>query len=122
MISSEFQQYEDDCKRIREENKDLINGFKAWLVAKNLSKRVIEVHVSNIDLYIDHYLLYYDAMSSKGYVDVLGFLNFCESKVYYGNRKSFYASIKKYYAFMYEINLVDKDIIEQVKESKNHFE
>ena len=78
--------------------------------------------MTNVEFYIDTYLLYYDAKSSKGYENVHGFLFFCENKVLYGNIKSFYASVKKYYTFMYESKLVDKETLEEVKECKEYFE
>ena len=56
-----FEKYEKDCKSIRKSNEKLLKKFNDYLVTKGLSQKTIKEHVSNIDFYINEYLLYYDA-------------------------------------------------------------
>lgn len=50
------------CEKIRQENAALLSEFDKWLTGKNLSKKTIVTHRSNIDLYINEFLLYEDAI------------------------------------------------------------
>ncbi|HDL08780.1 MAG TPA: recombinase, partial [Desulfobacteraceae bacterium] len=47
----DYEKYEEECKRIRKENKKLISGFGTWLSAKGLSQKTIDKHTSNVDFY-----------------------------------------------------------------------
>ena len=119
------EQYEEDCKRIREANERLLNDFGAWLKLSCLSEKTINNHISNIDFYINEYLLYEDATEAKDGVNAVGmFLG------YWFIRKAMWASpwsirgnaasIKKFYAFLQEKGLIDKedlnDLEKEIKE------
>jgi hypothetical protein len=45
---NDYEQYEEDCKRIREANEHLLNEFEAWLKSSGLSEKTINNHISNI--------------------------------------------------------------------------
>ena len=68
----DYEKYEDDCKMIREANKLLLSDFEAWLISSGLSQKTIDNHLSNIDFYVNEYLLYEDATEVKDGVDAVG--------------------------------------------------
>ena len=49
---------EENLKR----NEKYIKEFEKWLNEKNLAKKTIRKHISNINLYINDYLNYYDVI------------------------------------------------------------
>jgi len=61
----DYGKYEENCKAIKEFNERLLKDFEAWLKASGLSEKTIDKHVSNIDFYINEYLLYEDATEAK---------------------------------------------------------
>ena len=61
----DYEKYENECKRIRKENKKLISDFGNWLAAKNPSSKTIKKHTSNVDFYVNEFLLYEDAVEAK---------------------------------------------------------
>ncbi|TRT82263.1 MAG: recombinase, partial [Microcystis aeruginosa Ma_AC_P_19900807_S299] len=65
------QKYEADCQKIRKANHELLKDFESWLESSGLSEKTINNHVSNIDFYINEYLLYEDAVEAKDGVDMV---------------------------------------------------
>ena len=55
---NDYEQYEAECKRIRESNASLLGDFEDWLRKSNLADNTIRQHAENIDFYINEYLLY----------------------------------------------------------------
>ena len=50
-------------KKIKENqtrNKKFIKEFEEWLKEKSLSDKTIKKHISNVDIFINDYLNYYD--------------------------------------------------------------
>ena len=62
---SDYEQYEIDCEKIRTANKELLTEFEDWLESAGLSSKTIKNHINNIDLYINEYLLYEDAVEAS---------------------------------------------------------
>ena len=58
----DYEKYEEDCKAIRESNERLLKEFGRWLKSSGLSEKTIKNHISNIDFYINEYLLYEEAI------------------------------------------------------------
>jgi site-specific recombinase XerD len=119
---SDYEKYEKDCKRIREANELLLSEFDAWLKSSGLSESTINNHGSNIDFYINEYLLYEDATEAKDGVTGVGmFLG------YWFIRKAMWASpssirgnaasLKKFYTFLHEKGLIDKDDLNGLKQT-----
>lgn len=117
-----YEQYEKDSKRIRKENENLLNYFKKWLSDKKLSKKTIDKHVSNVDFYINDFLLYEDTIEAADGVSNIGmFLG------YWFIRKAMWASkaaikenatsLKKFYEFMLEKKNISKESFEYLKET-----
>lgn len=110
---SSYEKYEQDCEKIRRINSQLLKDFETWLASKNLSKRTIEKHSSNVDFYINEFLLYEDAIEAEDGSDSIGtFLGYwfihkagwaSQSKI----RESA-SSIKMFYQYM-----LGKEFIEQ---------
>ncbi|MCI5207392.1 MAG: recombinase [Candidatus Electrothrix sp. ATG2] len=117
----DYEKYEQDCKKIRKANEDILDEFYAWLKASGLSKKTIKKHVGNIDFYVNEYLLYEDAIKAKdGAGDVGMFLG------YWFIRKAMWASqssiksnatsLKKFYTFMHEKGLISKNDLTDLKQ------
>ena len=48
-MAIDYEQYEIECKKIRESNEKLLDDFANWLRQSNLSERTIDKHAENID-------------------------------------------------------------------------
>ena len=53
----DYEKYENDCKEIRRNNKQLLGEFERSSKSSGLSENTINNHVSNIDFYVNEYLL-----------------------------------------------------------------
>lgn len=102
-----YDEYEKECKRIRQENSQLLDEFGLWLQEKQLTEDTIRKHIYNMDLYVNHFLLYEEAIEAKNGTPKIGmFLGYwfirkaLWSSVSY--IKSNAASLKKFYTFMCE--------------------
>ncbi len=117
----DFQKFEEKCKKIRKANKRLLNEFEQWLEASGLSEKTIKNHLFNIDFYINEFLLSEDALEAKDgadYVDMfLGY--WFIRKAMWASRTSIKgnaASLKKFYTFMSEKSLIEKEELVDLKE------
>lgn len=116
-------------KKIKENqtrNKKFIKEFEEWLKEKSLSDKTIKKHLSNVDLFINDYLNYYDIETAEeGITSVYSFLNgwFIEKCMWATpyTTKEEAASIKKFYAYMSEKGYVEKEdykfLCEELKDS-----
>ena len=117
-----YEKYEKECKRIREENKELISGFETWLSGKGLSPKTINKHTSNVDFYVNEFLLYEDAVEAKDGVGEIGvFLGYWFiKKAMWANKKTIKenaASMKKFYQYLYEVGKVSEEALSALKET-----
>lgn len=117
---------EENLKR----NEKYIKEFEKWLNEKNLAKKTIRKHISNIDLYINDYLNYYDVIKVEdGIGSIYSFLDgwFIEKCLWASKNslKETATSIKKFYQFMSENNYVGidnyKDMCSFIKENMDEF-
>jgi len=118
----DYEKYEDDCKITRETNKLLLNDFEVRLKSSGLSKNTIDTHISNIDFYVNEYLLYEDATEAKDGVNAVDmFLGYWFiKKAMWASKSSIKnnaTSLNKFYTFMYEKSLIDKDDLSDLKET-----
>ena len=93
-----------------------------WLAAANLKDKTITKHRNNIDLYINHYLLYEDTVEAKdGSQDVDMFLGYWFIKKAMwaspAQIRSSAASLKKFYTFMNQKGLIDREQLQELKET-----
>ena len=123
-MMDDYKQYEIECEKIRESNKKLLEDFANWLRKSNLADTTIRRHVENIDFYINEYLLYEDAIEPQaGVFSVSMFLGYWFiRKAMWASKtsiKSNAASLKKFYTYLTERGLVDKELVslkETIKE------
>ena len=110
----------------KKRNKKFMKEFEEYLKEKNLKDKTIKKHLSNVDLFINDYLNYYDIETpEEGINSVYSFLSgwFIEkcmwATVY--TTKATAASIKKFYAYMSEKGYVKKEdykeLCEELKDS-----
>jgi len=118
----DYKQIEIECEKIRESNEKLLEDFANWLQESGLADKTINNHGENIDFYINDYLLYEDAVKPQdGVSDVSMFLGYWfVKKAMWASKasiKSNAASLKKFYTYMYEQDLVDKEDLDSLKET-----
>ena len=110
----------------KKRNKKFMKEFEEYLKEKNLKDKTIKKQLSNVDLFINDYLNYYDIETpEEGINSVYSFLSgwFIEkcmwATVY--TTKETAASIKKFYAYMSEKGYVKKEdykeLCEELKDS-----
>lgn len=110
----------------KKRNKKFMKEFEEYLKEKNLKDKTIKKHLSNVDLFINDYLNYYDIETpEEGINSVYSFLSgwFIEkcmwATVY--TTKETAASIKKFYVYMSEKGYVKKEdykeLCEELKDS-----
>ena len=118
----DYEKYEHECKKIRKANKQILDEFELLLKSVGLSKNTIKKHVSNIDFYINEYLLYEDATEAKDGVDAVGmFLGYWFiKKAMWASQSSIKGnatSLKKFYSFLYDKRLIEKDDLDDLTET-----
>lgn len=107
----DYEKYEERCKEIREENSRMLELFEQSL--QDLKPQTVKRHLSNVDFYINNYLLYEDALSVEEGVwkvdDFLGyfFIRKCMWSTP-GTIKSTAASIKRFYKCMLDNGMIQK--------------
>ncbi|MBJ7899352.1 MAG: recombinase [Cyanobacteria bacterium RI_101] len=116
----DYAKYEAVCKRIRSSNNQLLNDFKSWLQSSNLSEKTINNHISNIDFYINEYLLYEDPVKPEEGIDSIDmFLGYWFiKKAMWASKssiKSNATSLTKFYTFLLYKGLIDQDDLTELK-------
>ena len=100
-------------------NKKFIDEFKEWLESKKLGIRPINKHISNIELYLNDYLCYYDFQTMEdGVLEAGIFLSgwYVEKCMWVSRTslKEMAASLKKFYLCMSEKGYVRKEEYESM--------
>ena len=111
MDEIDFEEYEEKCKLIKQENESLLEMFEKDL--EGLNQKTINRHLTNVDFYINTYLLREDAYDfTHGIWDIDDYLGyFFIRKCMWstpGNIKSTAASIKKFYQCMLKQEMIQK--------------
>lgn len=116
----DYAKYERECMKIREENTHVLQDFAAWLRQSKLTTKTIQRHIDNIDLYINEFLLYEDALTAKD-----GVLHIGEFLGYWFIKKAMWssvaqiknnaASLKKFYTFMHQKGQIDHNDLDELK-------
>ncbi|VAW96815.1 hypothetical protein MNBD_GAMMA20-1286 [hydrothermal vent metagenome] len=119
---NDYEKYENECKKIRKANKQLLSKFELSLKSSGLSENTTNNHVSNIDFYINEYLLYEDATEARDGVEAVGmFLGYWFiKKAMWASQSSIKGnatSLKKFYSFLYGKGLIEKDDLDDLKEA-----
>jgi len=61
-MSDDYEDYERACEAIRADNAMLLEEFAAWFGAQGLSPKTVSKHQNNIELYVNEFLLYEEAI------------------------------------------------------------
>ena len=127
MADEAYRAYERECERIREENAAYLEVFERSLVEAGLSGKTVRRHVENADLYINDFLLRYDANPMQEGTALVGsFLGDCFIRKCMWSTpdaiRQYAASLKKFYKCMLAEGHIDADdyeyLIETIKEEK----
>lgn len=126
----DYNNWENQVEENHKRNEKFINEFEGWLSEKGLVKKTIRKHLSNIDLYLNDYLNYYDITKAEDGMDATySFLSgwFIEKCLWASKNslKETAASIKKFYECMSEKNYVSVEDYKQmcsiIKENMDEF-
>lgn len=109
----DYDDYTKACDEIRAKNKDYLDLFEHALTANGLKTSTIKRHLSNVDFYINDFLLYEEPLTMDfglGRIDsFLGDFFICKCMWSTpGNIKTTAASIKKFYKCMMDHGIVKK--------------
>ena len=119
MVDS-YEEYEEACRVLRDENALLLNDFTDWLRKRGLSEKTIKVHYENIDFYVNEFLLYEEAKSPASGVHEAGYFLgywFIRKALWASQTsiRSYSASLKKFYQFMFERDLIEREALDELK-------
>jgi hypothetical protein len=111
-MTESYEDHERQARAIREENIVLLSEFEAVLKAAGLAQKTIRRHLSNVDFYINDYLLYDGLNHARdGVTSVHGFFDwFFPKKAMWSSPEATRenaASLKKFYRFMLETGRMD---------------
>ena len=104
---------EEKRSKIHIDNEEHLAGFEKWLKGKGLSQKTINTHLSNTDFYINDYLGYDLLDVAQGCHRIDHFLGgwFIRKASWSScaHIKSYAAGLKKFYAYLLELNVVDHE-------------
>lgn len=120
-MATYYEQYEQDCEDIREENAELLKDFTGWLREHGFSEATVRRHRSNIDLYVNHFLLEEQATpAARGCSGASSYLGFWFIRKVWASAwaiRSNAASLKRFYAFTVERGLVESADLARLKDA-----
>ena len=113
--------YDIRCQQLRQENAALLGDFSRWLKNAGLGAATIRSHCAKLDFYLNHFLLYADTLTpAEGVCYVGEFLgDWFIHKAMWSNKttvKANAASLKKFYAFMAERELIKPEEFASLKQ------
>ena len=123
----QYENYEAECEKRREENHTFKIGFTRYLQNKKLSQKTIDKHVLNIGFYINDFMLYEEPQTAaEGITRLNYFFGFWFiKKAMWASAESIkenIATLKHFYSYMNIIGQVsDEELAEmkiEIKESK----
>ncbi len=118
----DYKQYEQACQQIKKDNKALLKRFSAWLKASKLSAKTIDNHISNVDFYVNEYLLSEEAVEARDGADEIGLFlgDWFIRKATWSSAASIKAnatSLKKFYTFMQAQGEIDRAALDDLKQT-----
>lgn len=101
--------FDDTCEKIRKENKDYLELFQVSMEVAGLSKKTVKKHLSNVEAYLNSYLLSFEALRMEdGIVQVNSFFDYELPRKWIGyNPSDMAASLRKFYKLMHEHGFID---------------
>lgn len=118
----DYKKYEAECNKIKKANKSLLADFGTRLKSSGLSDKTINNHLSNIDFYINEYLLYKDIIEARDGVDSVSMFMgywFIHKAMWasQASMKNYSTSLKRFYAFLVEKGLIDKEVLNRLEKT-----
>ena len=116
----DYEKIEVECDKERVKNEKLLKEFSNWLKKSNLTKKTIDKHTTNIDFYINEYLLNYDVIEAKNGIDEIdSFLgDWFIRKAMWSSKaeiKANASSLKKFYTFINDKGLIENINLKELK-------
>lgn len=107
----DYDEYNKSCDEIRDKNSEYLELFEQALLESGLKDSTIRRHLSNVDFYINDFLLYEEPLTIEyGISKIDSFLgDFFIRKCMWstpGNIKTTAASIKKFYKCMLDHGII----------------
>lgn len=111
-------------------NQKFLNEFTKWLEKQDLVKKTINKHVSNVNLYINSYLIWHDIIKMEdGVYEIDYFFRYwyVEKRMFStaNSLKEMFGSLKKFYKCMNELNYISdenyKQVCDIIKENKDEY-
>lgn len=126
----DYETYEAECEKIQAANQILLNAFQEDMEARKLTQKTVNKHISNVDFYINDFLLYEEPQQPEEGVNQLNYFF-----GYWFIRKAMWASatsiketitsLKKFYGFLGEKERIKPeeyiDMLQEIKESKEEW-
>jgi site-specific recombinase XerD len=114
-------EYDKRCQQIRQENAALLGEFSHWLKKAGIGAATIRSHCTNLDFYLNHFLLYADLLTPADGVSCVGeFLgDWFIHKAMWSNKTTVKAnatSLKKFYGFLAERGLIKPEEFASLKQ------
>ena len=127
MNTDDFEDIDEEITNIRSDNKDLLKAFADWLSEQGLAEATINRHLSNIDFYINEFLVYSYPLTPDSGMDggiVSMYLGYWfirkTSWASKSTLKTNAASLKKFGEFLYQRGMIDQEdrdsIIDTIRE------
>jgi hypothetical protein len=122
-----FEQIDEQKNGQIKENNKLLMSFKGYLLGHDLADKTIKKHISNVEFYINTFLLYYEIEKPHDNLNSIDafFSFFLPHKTMFGslnNTKLSIASLKKFYNFLLLIDDITKgeynQFLQIIKENK----
>ena len=123
-------EFEIEQAEQRNSNEILLSRYTVWLESFDVSKKTVINNVSNVEFYINEYLLHSEIIRpSHGCCLINDFLGYWfPRKAMWASPKTMKgncASLKKFYTFMLEKNEIDNlqliELNNQIKQNKKHW-
>ncbi len=130
MNDKEYENWEEQVKRAKLHNEDLLVKFEDYLFEKKLRIKTIDRHLLNIDYYANYYLLSNEIiLVEDGALKISKFLGeYFIYKASWSNQytiKQNIASLKKFYGLLVDLGVVSKEVFDQmvkiIKEEKSEW-
>ena len=115
----EYAEYESAVEKILKDNEAHLSGFGQWLTEKGLVKKTIDKHVTNVEFYINHFLVRDEALSAgEGCTEILdNYLGYHFIKkatwASCAEIKANVASFKKFYTYLLEKCVIDEEAYDE---------
>ncbi|HCE1609346.1 hypothetical protein [Vibrio alginolyticus] len=123
----DYEEYEQLAEQQRVKNNQLLDSFEEHLKLEGLSEKTVSKHLSNLDFYVNHYLLYEEIIEPIDGIEEVGYFfeGWFPRKAMWSSPTSVNATItvlKKFYKYLLSQDLITKvqysELLDLIKESK----